>query len=146
MRDPDAFSVSKQLITDQSWHTSKTPLSLNEAEVSITLAAVAGGMYEIGDDLPTLGTQPERLKLVQNPDVLNMVRLQRSAIPIDLMTYRPEDDQPSIFFLREDARQLLAVFNWTDQTRSRDLALSQLGLQSSANIHGTNIFSAESRG
>ncbi len=139
--DPDAFSVSKQLITDQSWHTSKTPLSLDEAEVSIALAAVAGGMFEIGDDLPTLGTQPERLKLVKNTDLLNMVRLQRSAIPVDLMTYLPEDEQPSIFFLREDDRQsILAIFNWTDRNRSRNLPLSNLELAPGAAIHGTDIF------
>jgi alpha-galactosidase len=127
--DPDAFTVAKQLITDQSWHQSKTPLSLDDAEVSIALAAIAGGMFEIGDDLPTLGADPDRVNLLRNRDLLDMVRLRRAAIPVDLMTYAPEDEQPSIFFLQEDKRQsMLVVFNWSDGARSHELKLSELGL------------------
>src|SRR5579883_91256 len=139
--DPDAFTVSEQLITDQSWHQSRAPLSLDEAEVSITLATIAGGMFEIGDDLPTLGTQPDRLQLVKNVDLLNMVRLGRSATPVDLMTYLPEDQQPSIFFLQESNRQaMLAIFNWTDHKRSHDFALSEVGYANGTNIEGTDVF------
>ena len=113
--DPDAFSVSRQTVDDQSWHNSKKPLSQDEAEVSIALAAVSGGMYEIGDDLPTLGSEPNRLALVQNQDLIDMVRLGRSSIPLDLMSYLPEDRQPSIFFLKESSRQsILTIFNWTE--------------------------------
>src|SRR5207245_8140520 len=64
--DPDAFCVSKQTVTDQPWHGGKVPLTLDEAKASIALSAVAGGMYEIGDDLPALGADAERLALVQN--------------------------------------------------------------------------------
>ena len=127
--DPDAFSVSKQTILDQGWHNSRTPLSLNEAQVSIVLAAVAGGMYEIGDDLPTLGREANRLALVENSDLLNMVRLQKPAIPLDLMDYSAADEQPSLFLLREGRRQaMLAVFNWSEGARSHDLTLARLGL------------------
>ena len=126
--DPDAFTVAGQLITDQTWHQSKTPLTLDEAEVSIALAAIAGGMFELGDDLPTLGAEPERVKLVENQDLLDMVRLQRSSKPVDLMTYTSEDEQPSIFFLPEDRRQaVLVVFNWTDGMRSHQFRMSDLG-------------------
>ncbi len=90
--DPDAFTVSTQTVDDQSWHGGQRPLTLDEARVSIALAAVSGGMFEIGDDLPALGAQPERLALVQNKDLLDMVRLGRASMPIDLMTYRDEDD------------------------------------------------------
>lgn len=139
--DPDAFTVAEQLITDQSWHQSKTPLTLHEAEVSITLAAVAGGMFELGDDLPTLGAQPERLKLVQNKDLLDMVRLQRAAKPVDLMRYAPEDGQPSIFLLREDDRQsVLAVFNWTDSERRHRLSLQEIGFPTAGHVSGVDVF------
>jgi len=142
--DPDAFTVSEQLITDQSWHTQKSPLSLNEAEVSIALAAVAGGMFEIGDDLPTLGTQPERLRLVQNKDLLDMVRLGRAAQPLDLMTYRDEDEQPSIFLLREDDRQsMLMVFNWTESPRSHEFNLGELGFSAKGDVTATDVFYPE---
>ncbi len=139
--DPDAFSVSRQLITDHPWHSQKLPLSLDEAEVSITLAAIAGGMFELGDDLPTLGQDPERLALVENPDLLDMVRLQRAAIPVDLMTYVPEDEQPSVFFLHEDQRQsMLAIFNWTEAPRSHELNLKEIGSEGTGPSEALDVF------
>ncbi|MGC9261018.1 MAG: glycoside hydrolase family 36 protein [Phycisphaerae bacterium] len=127
--DPDAFSVSRELITDRHWHQSKKPLSLSAARVAITLAAVAGGMFEIGDDLPTLGSEPRRLALVENRDLLDMVRLQRAALPLDLMNFHHRNRQPGIFFLREDKRQsMLAVFNWTRRPRLCHLSLAYLSL------------------
>jgi alpha-galactosidase len=127
--DPDAFSVSKQIEPQQTWHESRSGLTLNEAEVQIVLAAVAGGMYEIGDDLPTLGSEPRRLALVENQELIAMDRLGKAALPLDLMTFPPEDEQPSVFFLREDPRlAMLAVFNWTEQPRSHTFTLAGLRL------------------
>jgi alpha-galactosidase len=124
--DPDAFTVSRQLLEER---TIEAPATLNEAEVSITLAAVSGGMFEIGDDLPTLGSDPERLALVKNPDLLAMVKLGHAAVPLDLMTYADKDEQPSVFLLREDQHQsMLAVFNWTEQPRSHAFTLADLKL------------------
>ena len=133
--DPDAFTVSKQLIPQQEWHQARTPISKDEAEVSIVLAAVSGGMFEEGDDLPTLAADPDRLALVKNPDLLQMARLARASIPLDLMTFQPEDEIPSIFFLREDSRQaMLAVFNWTEHTRSHSFNLTDLNLPGGHNF------------
>lgn len=109
------------------------PVSTEEAQASIALSAVSGGMYEIGDDLPALGRHPELLSLVRNPDLLNMAKLSRASIPMDLMDYAPEDRQPSIFLLREEPRQsILTVFNWTDQPRSHFLRLADYGLAGGA--------------
>ncbi|MGO8719866.1 MAG: PKD domain-containing protein [Acidobacteriaceae bacterium] len=139
--DPDAFTVSKQTVDDQSWHNSTHPLSLDEAEVSIALAAVSGGMYEIGDDLPTLGSEPERLALVQNQDLINMARLGRSSIPLDLMSYLPEDHQPSIFLLKESPRQsILTIFNWTDHARTHAVTLASLGLSGTGSYTVDEVF------
>ena len=139
--DPDAFTVAKQLITDQTWDQSKMPLTLDEAEVSITLAAVAGGMFELGDDLPTLGGEPQRVQLVRNQDLLDMVRLRRAAEPLDLMTYLPDDEQPSIFLLHEGQRQsMLAVFNWTECARSHQFSLSDLGLPPRDSFAVSDVF------
>jgi alpha-galactosidase len=125
--DPDAFTVSRQLLEER---TIEAPVTLNEAQVSIALAAVSGGMFEIGDDLPTLGSDPERVALVKNPDLLAMAKLGRAAVPLDLMTYADKDEQPSVFLLREDQRQsLLAVFNWTEQPSSRTFSFSDLKLR-----------------
>jgi alpha-galactosidase len=124
--DPDAFTVSRQLLEER---TIQAPLTLNEAQVSIALAAVSGGMFEIGDDLPTLGSDPERVALVKNPDLLAMAKLGRAALPLDLLTYADKDEQPTAFLLREDQRQsILAVFNWTEQPRSRTFTFSDLKL------------------
>jgi alpha-galactosidase len=128
--DPDAFTVSTQTVDDQSWHGGQRPLTLDEARVSISLAAVSGGMFEIGDDLPTLGASAERLSLVKNTDLLDMARLGRASTPVDLMTYAAADKQPSIFVLKENERQtMLTVFNWTEAARSRTIDLKSLGLK-----------------
>jgi hypothetical protein len=139
--DPDAFSVSTQVVTDHPWHGGKVSLSLDEAKASIALSAVAAGMYEIGDDLPTLGADPERLALVQNQDLIEMVKLGRASTPLDLMSYSPEDDQPSTFWVVEDDRQgMLTIFNWTDKLRSRPIEFSSLGLPSSNQHRVSDVF------
>ena len=127
--DPDAFSVSRQAVVDEEWHGGKRPLSLDEAKVSIALSAVSGGMFEIGDDLPTLFLDNDRMALVENRDLIDIARLARASKPLDLMTYAPEDGMPSIFFLRESKRQsLLTVFNWTERTRQHQIAINELGI------------------
>jgi alpha-galactosidase len=141
--DPDAFTVSKQTVDDQSWHGGKHPLTFEEAKVSIALAAVAGGMFELGDDLPTLGASPERLALVKNPTLLNIARLGHSSTPLDLLTYSKPDTQPSLFLLKEDARQsILTVFNWTDAAHQRNLNLADLGIKN-PHLQITEIFGAK---
>jgi alpha-galactosidase len=130
--DPDAFTVSTQTIGDQAWHESRKPATLDEARVSIALAAVSGGMFEIGDNLPSLSKAPERLALIQNQDLINMIRLGRASVPLDLMDFASEDAQPSIFFLKEEDRQsILTVFNWTDKAREHSIDLTTAGLPAS---------------
>jgi hypothetical protein len=127
INDPDAFNVTDSYLMEE--HEPQPPVSLAGAQASIALSAVAGGMYEIGDDMLLLGSEKDRLALVENRDLLNMAKVGRAATPLDLMTYEPEDEQPSIFFLREDQRQaMLVVFNWTNTTRSHLVKLSDLGL------------------
>jgi hypothetical protein len=138
--DPDAFTVSKQFFPNHDWHRNTTPLTLEEAEDSIALAAISGGMFEIGDDLPTLGASPERVALVKNPDLLDMAKLGRASFPFDLMTYRPEDKMPSVFLLKETPRQqILTVFNWTEEAHSHTLALADLGLKASGSYTATDV-------
>lgn len=141
--DPDAFTVSTQTVDDQAWHGGEQPLTMDEAKVSIALAAVSGGMFEIGDDLPTLGASAERLALVKASDLIDMARLGRSSVPLDLMTYQAADEQPSIFLLKESRRQtILAVFNWSDSRQVRTLSLSDLGPGEASNVEITDAFDA----
>lgn len=127
VNDPDAFNTTGQSFSDRPKRPST--LALAAAEASIALSAVSGGMYEIGDDMLVLGSQKDRLALVENTDLLDMAKIGRASMPLDLMTYDAEDQQPSIFFLQESPRQvILTVFNWTEISRSHELKLADLGL------------------
>jgi hypothetical protein len=140
LADPDAFTISRQTLPEQGWHNSKSPLTLDEAKVSIALAAISGGMFEIGDDLPTLGKDADRTALVRNRDLIEMAELGKASLPLDLMTYAAEDELPSIFFLHESTRQsILTVFNWTEATRSHQLTEKDLGLDTSCTYEVTDV-------
>jgi alpha-galactosidase len=139
--DPDAFTVSRQLLEER---TIQAPLTLNEGQVSIALAAVSGGMFEIGDDLTILGSDADRLALVKNPDLLVMAKLGRAALPLDLLTYAQKDEQPSVFLLREDQRQsILAVFNWTEQPSSHTFTFSDLNLSAGHSYKLFDVFAPD---
>jgi alpha-galactosidase len=70
-----------------------------------------------------------------------MVRLRSAAKPLDLMTYSADDEQPSVFLVREDKRQsMLAIFNWTEHPRSHELRLEDLGLTSKNSFTASDVF------
>jgi hypothetical protein len=97
-------------------------------------------MYEIGDDLLVLNSEKDRLALVENPDLLNMAKAGRASTPVDLMSYDPEDEQPSLFLLRQSPRQsILTVFNWTEKPRSRSLSLKDVGLPVGSTMVATSV-------
>ena len=134
----DAFNVTDTYLVEHSGERSSH--SLATAQTSIALSAVAGGMYEIGDDLMVLNSEKDRLALVENPDLLDMAKAGRASTPVDLMTYDVEDGQPSLFLLRESPRQsILTVFNWTEKPRSRSLSLKDLGLPVSSTMVATSV-------
>jgi alpha-galactosidase len=95
INDPDAFNVTDTYLVEHA--NERSSHSLATAQTSIALSAVAGGMYEIGDDLLVLNNEKDRLALVENRDLLNMAKAGRASTPVDLMTYDPEDGQPSLF-------------------------------------------------
>lgn len=143
--DPDAFTVSTQTVSDEEWHGGQHPLTLDEAKASIALAAVSGGMFELGDDLPTLGASPDRLALVKITDLIDMAHLGRSSFPVDLLSYDPADKQPSIFLLKEDDRQsILTIFNWTEIERKHSIDLTALGLKKESEYQITEVFGDKS--
>jgi hypothetical protein len=138
VNDPDAFNTTGQSFSDRPERPST--LALPAAEASIALSAVSGGMYEIGDDMPVLGSQKDRLALVENTDLINIAKIGRASTPLDLMTYDPKDQQPSIFFLQESPRQaILTIFNWTESPRSHTLKLADLGLPAEHNLTALDV-------
>lgn len=133
--DPDAFMVTAG--------EGKRALSLDEAKVSIALSAVSGGMFEIGDILPNLDSQPDRLALIENPVLIEMARGGKASVPVDLMTYDPEDGQPSIFFLKAEGKQtdnILTVFNWTDEERTQNIPVGTLGLKPGSSYKAQSVW------
>ncbi len=143
VNDPDAFNVTATHLMEHAHEQSS--ISLGAAEASIALSAVSGGMYEIGDDMLILGSEKDRLALVENRELLNMAKVGRASMPVDLMTYEPEDAQPSIFILREDQRQaILTVFNWTNTARSHTLRLADLGLPAGHTFTATDVLNQNS--
>ena len=138
INDPDAFNVTDTYLVEH--RNERSSHSLATAQTSIALSAVAGGMYEIGDDLLVLDSEKDRLALVENRDLLNMAKAGRASTPVDLMTYDPDDGQPSIFLLRQSPRQsILTVFNWTDKPCSRSLGLTDLGLPVRSTMVATGV-------
>jgi alpha-galactosidase len=138
VNDPDAFNVTATHLMERA--NEKSSISLGAAEASIALSAVSGGMYEIGDDMLVLGSEKDRLALVENRELLNMAKVGQASTPLDLMTYEPEDGQPSIFFLQEDQRQaVLTVFNWTKTVRTHTLRLTDLGLPAGRTFKATDV-------
>jgi len=145
VNDPDAFTVSTQTVTDHPWNGGTVPLTFEEAKVSIAVSAVSGGLFEIGDDLPTLGSNAERLALVRNRELLRMIKLGRASTPVDLMNYAPTDRQPSIFVLKEDARRsIVTIFNWTDGPLHHTIPIDSLGLSSGSGYSKREIFGSGS--
>ena len=138
INDPDAFNITDTYLVERAnEHASH---AFSEAQVSIALSAVAGGMYEIGDDMLVLGDEKDRLALVENRELLNMAKIGRASTPVDLMTYAPEDAQPSIFLLRESPREsILTVFNWTDKPRSHTFSFAELGFPGTPQILATDV-------
>jgi hypothetical protein len=138
VNDPDAFNVTATHLMERA--NEKSSISLGAAQASIALSAVSGGMYEIGDDMLVLGSEKDRLALVENRELLNMAKVGRTSTPLDLMTYEPEDGQPSIFFLRHDQREaILTVFDWTNTVRSHTLRLADLGLPADHKFAAANV-------
>jgi hypothetical protein len=138
VNDPDAFNVTATHLMERA--NERSSISLGAAQASIALSAASGGMYEIGDDMLVLGSEKDRLALVENRELLNMAKVGQASTPLDLMTYEPEDEQPSIFLLREDQRQaMLTVFNWTNTVRSHTLRLADLGLPAGHTFAATDV-------
>ena len=132
--DPDAFTL-----TEQKSEQGGPGSTVSETEVSIVLAAVAGGMFEDGDGLPMLTAAPDRLAYARNKDLLAMYKYGHAATPVDLMSYDGADEQPSVFVVHEGTRRtMLAVFNWTDKPRSHTLSAAQLGLKPEGNYVATD--------
>jgi len=119
----------------------RPPLTLDEARIAATLAAMTG-FYSSGDDLTSLDT--DRMGLLTDPTLLQIARRGRSAMPLDLLqpssdevyispltdpglwSNKPRSVPPSRFYLAGEPAYL-ALFNWTTTTHKLEVDLATLG-------------------
>jgi alpha-galactosidase len=81
-------------------------LPLEQGRQLVTMAALGGGPFLAGDDLPSL--PPERLELLTNPEVLALVG---DGAPVP--DWEPNrQDLPPVHWRRGD---VLALFNWSGE-------------------------------
>jgi alpha-galactosidase len=81
-------------------------LALEQGRQLVTMAALGGGPFLAGDDIP--GLPPERLELLTNPEVLALVG-GRAPVP----DWEPNrQDLPPVHWRRGD---VIALFNWTGE-------------------------------
>jgi len=96
INDPDAFFVTEQYTED-------------EAKCHITLQAIMGGIFFMGDLLQYVPA--ERLALAKNKDLMAINQERTHAVPIDLFK---GPDIPRIWKLELKDRVICALYNWLD--------------------------------
>jgi len=124
-------------------------ISQEEAKAVVTYGALIGGMWLLGDVLPTL--PDERLDLATHPEILRLVQAQEGAVPLDLFSHadpfpymhpiatmlaeslglpRWTDAQvPRVWALtEEDGVKTVGVFNWEEEQDDRTWRLEELGI------------------
>lgn len=94
--DPDAFFVNPNYTMD-------------EAKSHMTLQAIMGGLFFIGDRLETL--PEDRLELLKNREIMAVNKLGVHAMPLDLFS---GVDIPTIWKIETKDRLIITIFNWLD--------------------------------
>jgi len=100
-------------------------LTSDEAQVMITVAALSGGIFMLGDDLETLPA--DRLALLRNPNVLGLVG-GPAAEPVHLFSapereahdhwFASPQELPPLWVRRDpDGTTIAAVYNWSDAAK-----------------------------
>ena len=100
-------------------------LNPDEARLMITIAALSGGVFMLGDDLETLPA--DRLAMLRNPNLLGLVG-GPAAEPVHLFSAPEREAQdhwfaspqelPPLWVRREpEGGAIVAIYNWTDTAR-----------------------------
>ena len=128
--------AAKWFMHDKFWHNNPDVLvvgdegeTLGEAQGRVTLLALTGGVAFLGDKLPELEQQPERLRLVH----LCLPSSGQPARPIDLFRVGEAGrDTPRVWRLHARRPwgewEVLGVFNWSDQPLVETITRRDLGL------------------
>jgi alpha-galactosidase len=133
--DPDALVAAPYGHPQEAsiYRNDGSRFTTDEARTWITVAALTGGLLQLGDDLLLLRRFPERYKMITNPEIIKINRMGKIAFPVDLMDFESEKDIPRFWHLREsDGSDILAIFNWRDQPETASLPLTRIGLDPGA--------------
>ncbi|MCA9771338.1 MAG: alpha-galactosidase [Myxococcales bacterium] len=138
--DPDAM-IARPSLTD------------DELRAAATLEGMVGGIYSIGEELTTLGS--DRRAILTNPDILALSHTRRQAVPLDPydafdrrildepigtqlqwnLLRLTEAGQPQRWHLDAgDGVHYVALFNWRDERQAREARLGELGLMSARRV------------
>ena len=131
----------------------REPLTLEEARMFAVANVMAGGVFLLGDNLAGLGE--DRLEIATNPVILEIAKIGRPAVPLDLfdapsqklfsspvMDLAGETQAPSIWWLSNgDKSGFLAFFNWRGEAREIEIETGLLNTSSSRDI--VEAFSGE---
>ena len=125
-----SFIHRKLMIADTgSVMTIDKPISLADAQITVTLFGINGSQLMMGDDIDRM--DEGRMRMIR----LVFPRLPQAPRPLDLFD-QAELDYPQLFHLpveREwDRWDLLAVFNLGKETISKTVSFPRLGLDPSA--------------
>lgn len=127
---------SKWFMHNKFWHNNPDVLivgdaheTLGEARGRVTLLALTGGVVFLGDRMPELEKQPERLKLCS----LVLPSSGQPARPIDLFrAVEKERDYPRLWHLHAvrpwGQWEVLGVFNWSATPLAEAISRRDLGL------------------
>jgi alpha-galactosidase len=103
--DPDAFFVTEQYSRDESM-------------CHMTLQAIMGGLFFIGDRLEHL--PQDRIDIANDPDIMSINQEGKHAIPLDLFSGA---DVPRVWKLELQGRTIIALFNWLDEPTTTTYSL-----------------------
>ncbi len=139
----------------------RPPLSMNEARAAVSYVALTGGLWLVSEDLASLGR--DRMALLRHPEVLDIVRAGRSAVPVDLF------EEPSLEMIlspmvvdiaeglgvpiytggrtprlwkleMSDDSVVVGVFNWDDTAGTTEVRLDGVGLNPNATYRVREIW------
>ena len=142
----EARNTASRFFTGGNWFLNdpdqlllREPLTLEEAKMFAVANVMAGGVFLLGDDLTSLAE--DRLSLATDPVILEMAKIGKPAVPLDLfdaasqklfsspvMDLAGESTAPSIWWLAgEDKAGYLAFFNWRGDAREIGIGTGRLG-------------------
>jgi hypothetical protein len=156
----EARNTASRFFTGGNWFLNdpdqlllREPLNLEEAKMFAVANVMAGGVFLLGDNLA--GLAEDRLAIVTNPVILEMAKIGKPAIPLDLfnaasqtlfsspvMDLAGETQAPSIWWLEDaDRASFLAFFNWKGDARVIEIETGWLSSSSPRDI--VEAFSGE---